>query len=89
MLQVWLIFVLGFRGFRVLIRNCYIFFVFSKSIWFTESEKTAFEFLKTMHKDSVKRKWTRVVSGIMEHLKEKIKLSPEFKIDLATLGISN
>ena len=31
----------------------------------------------------------RVVSGIMEHLREKLKSSPQFKTNLATLGISN
>ena len=31
----------------------------------------------------------RVVSGIMEHLREKRKSSPQFKTNLATLGISN
>ena len=33
--------------------------------------------------------WPRVVSGIMEHLREKLKSSPQFKTNLATLGISN
>ena len=32
---------------------------------------------------------TRVVSGIMEQLREKLKSSPQFKTNLATLGISN
>ena len=31
----------------------------------------------------------RVVSGIMEHLREKLDSSPQFKTNLATLGISN
>ena len=30
-----------------------------------------------------------MVSGIMEHLREKLKSSPQFKTNLATLGISN
>ena len=31
----------------------------------------------------------RVVSGIMEHLREELKSSPQFKTNLATLGISD
>ena len=34
-------------------------------------------------------KGPRVVSGIMEHLREKLESSPQFKTNLATLGISN
>ena len=34
-------------------------------------------------------KGPRVVSGIMAHLREKLKSSPQFKTNLATLGISN
>ena len=53
-----------------------------------KSEKMTVKVYRCFGKDPLYKSWLEV-SGIMEHLREKLKSSPQFKTNLATLCFSN
>ena len=57
-------------------------------LFFSKAKDRKLKFTGALER-SMMQIMARVVSGIMEHLREELKSSPQFKTNLATLGISD